>query len=69
MATIEELKEIIIGLKMELAYASVPKGNCPYAYYPLIKEEHDCCEIDCTECKRRFFEKYKETITKQVQEL
>ena len=32
-ATIEELKEMIVDLKMDLVRANIPSGNCPYAYY------------------------------------
>lgn len=55
MATIEELKEIIIELKVDLAKAKVPNGHCPYAYYPNIKQEGDC--DDCNKCQRDFFSK------------
>ena len=69
MATIEELKEIIINLKMDIAYASVPKNHCPDAHYPDFTYDWDCSKMSCEECHRIFFEKYKEKITQEVQAL
>lgn len=58
MATIEELKEIIVDLKVSLGKANVPRGNCPYAYYPGI--EGECREdSDCDKCEREFWQKYR----------
>ena len=61
MATVEELKEMIIELKVDLAKAQIPQGHCPYAYYPGI--EGGCvADIDCGRCKREFFEKYENKV-------
>ena len=50
MATVEELKEIIIDLTVSLGKAYIPQGHCPYAYYPGVKGE--CREDgDCSVCK------------------
>lgn len=67
MATVEELKEIIIDLKLSLAKANIPQGHCPYAYYSNIEQEGDC--DDCNKCKRQFFEKYEDKVRKAVAEL
>ena len=67
MATAEELKEIIIGLKVDLAKANVPYGHCPYVYYPSIKQDGEC--DDCNKCKREFFEKYESTVRANVEKL
>ena len=67
MATIEELKEIIIDLKVQLVRTNIPYGHCPYSYYPGISQEGDC--DDCDKCKRRFFEKYESEIRKDVEKL
>jgi hypothetical protein len=61
MATVEELKEIIIELKVDLAKARVPYGNCPYAYYPGINGE--CREDgDCSVCKQEFWQRYRAEV-------
>lgn len=62
MATVEQLKEIIIKLRVDLAKTTVPYGHCPYCYYPGITHK-ECCD-DCDKCKREFFEKY-ESLTRQ----
>lgn len=67
MATVEELKEMIVELKVDLAKASVPNGHCPYAYYPGIKQDGDC--DDCNKCKREFFEKYENIVRARVEKL
>lgn len=68
MATVEELKEIIIELKVDLAKAHIPYSNCPYAYYSGI--EGECREDgDCNKCKQDFFEKYENQVRKMVEKL
>lgn len=67
MATVEELKEIIVELKVDLAKASVPNGHCPYAYYPGMKHDSDC--DDCNKCKREFFQKYENIVRAKVEKL
>lgn len=49
-ATIEELKEMIVDLKVELFKTQVPDSNCPYAYYNYDKNA-DCGDISCFQCK------------------
>lgn len=67
MATIEQLKEIIIELKVDVARARVPYGHCPYAYFTCVETEEECGDCDCTECKCKFFEKYKSIIRQEVE--
>lgn len=67
MATIEQLKEIIVELRLELIRANIPQGHCPYAYYYGVEQEGDC--DDCNECKRKFFEKYEMKIRQEVEKL
>lgn len=67
MATIEQLKEIIVELRLELMRAKIPQGHCPYAYYHGVEQEGDC--DDCDECKRKFFEKYEIKIKQEVEKL
>ena len=68
MKTVEELKEIIVDLKVSLAQAQVPRGHCHYAYYPGI--EGECKEDgDCDECRREFWQKYRTKVEEWVENL
>lgn len=69
MKTIEELKEIIVDLKVSLAKANIPYGNCPYAYYHNIEQEFDCGDIGCDQCRRMFFDKYENKVRETVEKL
>lgn len=61
MATVEELKEIIIDLKVSLGKAYVPQGHCPYAYYPEVNGE--CRDDgDCSVCKQEFWQRYRADV-------
>ena len=70
MAKISELKEIIVSLKVELLKSKLPDSCCPYRYFgnPTNKEI-DCNEIDCSNCKRIYFEDYRSEIKKEVRKL
>ena len=65
MATIKQLKEIIVELRLSLMKANIPDGHCPYAYYYGVEQEDDC--DNCNKCKRHFFEKYKAKIEQEVE--
>lgn len=68
MKTVEELKEIIVYLKVSLEKSGVPQGHCPYAYYPGI--EGDCREDgDCDKCEREFWQKYRAKVEEWVESL
>lgn len=69
MAKISELKEIIVDLKMSLVRASIPQGNCPYAYYRLSVQRDCSSEISCSECRRMFMEDMEKDIRKAVRKL
>ena len=70
MATISELKEKIVDLKLDVIRAEIPQGHCPYAYYqPTTKRDVDCNEIGCNECKRIFMEDMEKDIRKEVEML
>lgn len=71
MATVEELKDIIVDLKMELIRVSIPEICCPYSIYKSIENplKDPCGEIDCCKCKDTFFYKMKEKIVKEVNEI
>lgn len=67
MATVKQLKEMIVDLKVELVKARIPQGHCPYAYYkPSNAHKGDCS--DCNECSRLFLEEVKADIEKEVWE-
>lgn len=67
MDKINELKEIIIDLKMSLVRASIPQGNCPYAYYNLSVNRD--CSGKCGECKRIFMRDMEKCIRQEVASL
>lgn len=67
--TAEELKNMIIDLRMDLVRTNIPSGNCPYAYYCIKNPVEDCNNISCGECKRIFFESMKKEIEEEVNAL
>lgn len=67
-ATVEELKEMIMDLKVELLEVQVPDNCCPYAYFNYDKNT-DCGDISCFKCKNIFFENYRNKIRKEVNQL
>ena len=71
MASEEKLKRIIIDLKMDLVRANIPYTNCPYAYYSTSKQKGraNCNDIDCSECKSKFYKDIEEDIKKEVEQL
>lgn len=62
MKTNEQLKEVILELRIELIKANIPQGHCPYAYYNEFKNPLDDCS-NCDECKEVFLNKWEEIIT------
>ena len=71
MASVEELKEMIIDLRIDLVRANIPNGHCPYAYYSTSKQKNreNCDDIDCSECKRKFFKDKENDIRAEVMQL
>ena len=69
MADINELKEMIINLKMQLVKAQIPKGHCPYTYSAELAKHMKDCTMDCEKCRERFMAAMKRKITKEVEEL
>lgn len=68
MDKVSELKEIIIGLKMELIEADVPDGYCPYSLYkPSTKRKLDCS--DCEKCRRIFMKDMEKDIRAEVEKI
>ena len=68
MATVKQLKEMIVDLKVELVKARIPQGHCPYAYYKPSNPHNEDCS-DCTACSRLFLEEIRADIEKQVKSL
>lgn len=68
-ATVEELKNMIVDLKMDLVRSNIPSGNCPYAYYHRENPIEDCNSVSCRECKKIFLDGMKRDIEKEVQAL
>lgn len=68
-ATVKELKDMIVDLKMDLVRANIPSGNCPYAYYHRENPVENCNDISCGECKRIFLDGMRKDIKKEVMAL
>lgn len=52
MATVEELKEMIVNLKVWLRESYIPHGNCPYCYFSVEGSTRECGSIDCDLCQK-----------------
>ena len=68
-ATTEELKRIIVDLRVNLVDATIPKGHCPYAYYSSLMKPDNCNDIDCYECHTLFLRKMEEKVKEEVDRL
>lgn len=68
MASIEELKEIIIDLKMNLIDTSIPDSNCPYAYYRK-ENPFSCGSVSCERCRSIFMEIMRKDVMAEVEQL
>lgn len=69
MDKVNELKEIIVELKMELLKANIPKGHCPYSYYKPTAERKIDCSIDCDACRWLFMQDMEKDIRAEVEKL
>ena len=70
MATIQELKKMLIQEKVERIMDSIPNGNCPNAYYSI--DYNSGCgeeEMTCEQCKRNFKKAVIEIVTAEVNAL
>ena len=63
---INELKEIIVDLKMDLINAQIPVGHCPYSYYATLKDGTISCEIGCNKCREIFMNMMECRIRQEV---
>ena len=69
-ATVEELKEMIVDLRMTNIAANIPMGNCPYAYYRVPgMHEVNCIETNCRQCRSDFMDAMRIRVAAEVAEL
>lgn len=68
MATVEQLKELLIENRLTSIRLSIPNGHCPYAYYH-IEQTGTCEDLGCAECHRQFMQKMRTLITEEVNSL
>ena len=69
---VEELKEIIVNLKLELVEAHIPMGYCPYSYThykSAFNRDIDCNEISCNKCRELFMQDIEKEIRKEVENI
>ena len=67
-AMVEELKEIIVNLIMQLARSCVPNGCCVNAYF-YVDYVPECGDKTCEECKKDFFKIHESKIREQINKL
>lgn len=64
---LNEVKELLIEARVELAKAKIPSHHCPKAYYSGWECPEDLSESgDCTACKTRFFNQLEKQIREEV---
>lgn len=69
MDKVNELKEIIISLRMDLLKTKVYKGSCPYSLYAPTHGRKVDCSIGCEKCREIFLRDMEKNIRKEVEEL
>ncbi len=68
MKSNEQLKEIILELRLQIISLNIPKGHCAYAYYNRFENPLGDCD-DCFKCREVFFNKWREIISEELKEL
>lgn len=63
----EELKETYIEERLQKYKLIVPNGHCPYMYFN-FDNGVECGELDCSECKYKFFQDIKTEIRRLADE-
>lgn len=63
----DELKEAYIEEKLQKYKLIVPNGHCPYTYFN-FDNGVECGELDCSECKYKFFQDIKTEIRRLADE-
>ena len=61
----DEIKEMFIEEKMYRVKEYVPYGHCPYSYFS-FDNDVECGDLDCDECKRRYFTDYEKDLRKNI---
>lgn len=69
MDKVNELKEIIIGLRMDLLKTKVYKGSCPYSLYAPAQGRKVDCSIGCEKCREIFIRDMQKVIEREVENL
>lgn len=72
MATVKELKEMLIDEKVARICNSIPDGHCPNAYYHF--EYETGCESEnendsCFQCKKRFRTAVEKAVREEIEKL
>jgi hypothetical protein len=68
-ATVKELKDMIVDLRLDLVRANIPSNHCPYACYNRDNPIEDCYSVGCDECRRIFMDNMRKDIEKEVMAL
>ena len=68
-ATIQELKEMIVNLRIENIKCKIPSGHCPYVYYNMDNPIDNCNEMSCDKCSEIFLDNMRKQIEKEVASL
>lgn len=69
MKSTAELKEIIVGLKMDNLKMQMPKGTCPYTYYTPSGDKKIKCIMNCNECWNDFMIRREKIIRAEIRGL
>lgn len=72
MATVEQLKEMLIEERVGRIIGSIPNGNCPNAYYHFEYETGCMSEDDndnCFKCKQRFKQAVEKAVREEIEKL
>ena len=61
----DDLKDMFIEEKMYRVKEYVPYGHCPYSYLS-FDNDVECGDLECDECKKRYFEDYEKNLRKDI---
>ena len=72
MATVEQLKEMLLEERVGRISGLIPNGNCPNAYYHFEYETGCMSEDDsdnCFKCKQRFKQAVEKAVREEIEKL
>lgn len=69
MKNVNELKEIIVKLKMDNLKMQIPKGSCPYTFYVPPNDKKIKCIMDCDKCWNDFMNTREKIVRAEVRNL